>query len=397
MERLIIFDTTLRDGEQSPGAALRPAQKLELAGLLARLGVDVIEAGFPAASPGDFEAVRAIAAEVRGPVICGLARADEADVRACARALTPTSRPRIHLFIGTSPLHREAQLGLSRAEVLRRAEGMTRLARELCPDVEFSPMDASRTEPEFLAEVVRSAIAAGATTVNIPDTVGYSTPDTWRELLLDLRDDVPELSRVVLSVHCHNDLGLASANSLAGIRAGARQVEVCVNGIGERAGNCALEEVVVVLGLHADEYGVECAVDHSLLIETSRMVSRLTGMPVQPNKAVVGANAFAHASGIHQDGVLKDRRTFEILDPHDLGTESRMPMGKLSGRHALGRRLAELGFEVAPDRLPALYTRFKRLADGRSGVSDRELLQLARRDRPVVRGTRAGASAATGV
>jgi 2-isopropylmalate synthase len=372
-ERLIILDTTLRDGEQSPGVALSADDKLDIARQLARLQVDVIEAGFPFSSPGDHAAVRAIAEQVEGPVIAGLSRCFEGDVRQCAGALEPAARARIHVFIGTSPIHRDSQLHLSQRQVLERVTSMTALAKTFREDVEFSPMDASRTEPEYLAEVVAASIEAGATTINLPDTVGYATPDEWRGLIDWLRTRVPALDTVTLSVHCHNDLGLAVANSLASIRAGARQVETCVNGIGERAGNAALEEVAMVTRLHPEVFGVATQLDHGQLYRTSRMVSQLTGMVVQPNKAVVGANAFAHHSGIHQDGILKDRRTFEIMDAAEVGAGSTLVLGKLSGRHALRNRLEELGYKLDGEELNRAFVRFKALADRKRDVTDRDL------------------------
>jgi len=372
-ERLRILDTTLRDGEQSPGVALSADDKLTIAHQLARLRVDVIEAGFPYSSPGDFAAVRAIAEQVEGPTIAGLARCFEQDVRACADALSPATDARIHVFIGTSPIHRDAQLHMTQQEVHDRAVAMTRLAASFRDDVEFSPMDASRTEPEFLADVVSGCIDAGATTINLPDTVGYATPDEWRALIAWMYQHVPALRDVVLSVHCHNDLGLATANSLASIHAGARQVETCVNGIGERAGNAALEEVAMTTRLHPEVYGVETGLDHAHLYRTSRLVSQLTGMLVQPNKSVVGANAFAHHSGIHQDGVLKDRRTFEIMEPGHVGAGSSLVLGKLSGRHALRERLGELGYRIDGEELNRAFVRFKELADRKREVTDRDL------------------------
>jgi 2-isopropylmalate synthase len=372
-ERLTILDTTLRDGEQSPGVALSADDKLAIARQLARLRVDVIEAGFPFSSPGDYAAVQAIAEQVEGPVIAGLSRCFEADVRQCARALEPAARARIHVFIGTSPIHRDSQLRMSQAEVLDRAISMTVLAKSLREDVEFSPMDASRTEPEYLADVVAGCIEAGATTINLPDTVGYATPDEWRGLIDWLQARVPSLATITLSVHCHNDLGLAVANSLASIRAGARQVETCVNGIGERAGNAALEEVAMATRLHPEVFGVSTQLDHSQLYRTSRLVSQLTGMLVQPNKAVVGANAFAHHSGIHQDGVLKDRRTFEIMDASEVGAGSTLVLGKLSGRHALRNRLEQLGYSLDEEELRRAFVRFKELADRKRDVTDRDL------------------------
>jgi 2-isopropylmalate synthase len=372
-ERLTILDTTLRDGEQSPGVALTADDKLAIARQLARLRVDVIEAGFPFSSPGDHAAVRAIAEQVEGPVIAGLSRCFEEDVRQCAKALEPAARARIHVFIGTSPVHRDSQLHMTQAQVFDRVVSMTALAKTFRDDVEFSPMDASRTEPEYLADIVSACIDAGATTVNLPDTVGYATPDEWRGLIEWLRARVPALDSVTLSVHCHNDLGLAVANSLASVRAGARQVETCVNGIGERAGNAALEEVAMATRLHPEVFGVATQLDHAQLYRTSRMVSQLTGMLVQPNKAVVGANAFAHHSGIHQDGVLKNPRTFEIMDAAEVGAGSTLVLGKLSGRHALRSRLEQLGYSLDEEELKRAFVRFKALADRKRDVTDRDL------------------------
>jgi 2-isopropylmalate synthase len=372
-ERLIILDTTLRDGEQSPGVALTADDKLAIARQLARLRVDVIEAGFPFSSPGDFAAVKAIAEQVEGPVIAGLSRCFEGDVRQCAKALEPAANARIHVFIGTSPTHRDSQLRMTQQEVYDHAVSMTALAKTFREDVEFSPMDASRTEPEYLADVVAGCIEAGATTINLPDTVGYATPDEWRALIDWLHTRVPGLATVTLSVHCHNDLGLAVANSLASVRAGARQVETCVNGIGERAGNAALEEVAMATRLHPEVFGVSTQLDHSQLYRTSRLVSQLTGMLVQPNKAVVGANAFAHHSGIHQDGVLKDRRTYEIMDAAEVGAGSTLVLGKLSGRHALRNRLEQLGYTLDEEELRRAFVRFKELADRKRDVTDRDL------------------------
>ena len=372
-ERLLILDTTLRDGEQSPGVAFSVEDKLAIAHQLERVRVDVIEAGFPASSQGDFAAVRAIAEQVEGSVIAGLSRCFEEDVRVCADALRPAKHARIHIFIGTSPIHREGQLRLTQREVYERAVSMTSLALSFCDDVEFSPMDASRTEPEYLAEIVGACIDAGATTINLPDTVGYATPDEWRHLIAWMYERVPSMHGVTLSVHCHNDLGLATANSLVSVRAGARQVETCVNGIGERAGNAALEEVATATRLHPEVYGVATGLDHAQLHRTSRLVSQLTGMLVQPNKAVVGANAFAHHSGIHQDGMLKDRRTFEIIEPQEVGAGSSLVLGKLSGRHALRERLAELGYRLDDAAVARAFVRFKELADRKREVTDRDL------------------------
>ena len=381
---LLILDTTLRDGEQSPGVTLTAEDKLAIARQLARLRVDIIEAGFPYSSPGDFAAVKAIAEQVDGPIIAGLARCFEDDVRACATALAPARRARIHVFIGTSPIHREGQLRMTQKEVYERSVAMVRLARSFQEDVEYSPMDATRTEPEYLAEVVNGCVEAGATTINLPDTVGYATPDEWRQLIAWLYERVPSMKDVNLSVHCHNDLGLATANSLVSVLAGARQVETCVNGIGERAGNASLEEVAMALRLHPEVYGVATGLDHSQLYRTSRMVSQLTGMLVQPNKAVVGANAFAHHSGIHQDGMLKDRRTFEIIEPGEVGAGSTLVLGKLSGRHALRERLGQLGYHLEGEDLNRAFARFKELADRKREVTDRDLEAIVADERQVV-------------
>jgi len=381
---LLILDTTLRDGEQSPGVTLTAEDKLAIARQLARLRVDITEAGFPYSSPGDFAAVKAIAEQVDGPIIAGLARCFEDDVRACATALAPARRARIHVFIGTSPIHREGQLRMTQKEVYERSVAMVRLARSFQEDVEYSPMDATRTEPEYLADVISGCVEAGATTINLPDTVGYATPDEWRQLIAWLYERVPSMKDVNLSVHCHNDLGLATANSLVSVLAGARQVETCVNGIGERAGNASLEEVAMALRLHPEVYGVATGLDHSQLYRTSRMVSQLTGMLVQPNKAVVGANAFAHHSGIHQDGMLKDRRTFEIIEPGEVGAGSTLVLGKLSGRHALRERLAQLGYHLEGEDLNRAFARFKELADRKREVTDRDLEAIVADERHVV-------------
>src|SRR5687767_8168196 len=357
-DRVKIFDTTLRDGEQSPGISLNKQEKLEIAHQLSRLGVDIIEAGFPIASPGDFEAVRAIAREVRGPVIAGLARAHSADIDRAAEAVRDAARPRIHTFISTSDIHIEHQLQSTREDVKGQARAAVAHARQLVEDVEFSPMDATRADVEFTAEVLQIAVDEGATTINIPDTVGYTTPREYAAFLGRLYELVPALRGVVLSVHCHDDLGLAVANSLAGLSAGARQVECAINGIGERAGNASLEEIVMLLHTRGDEIGLRTGVNTREIARTSRLVSRLTGYPVQPNKAIVGRNAFAHESGIHQDGVLKDRSTYEIMDATTVGLEANsIVLGKHSGRHALRKALEELGFQVEG---AALNTAFKR-------------------------------------
>ena len=373
LEPLTILDTTLRDGEQSPGVTFSAEDKLAIAHQLARLGVDVIEAGFPYSSPGDFAAVTAIAEQVEGPIIAGLSRCFEEDVRSCAKALAKAKRARIHVFIGTSPIHREGQLRMTQAEVYERSVSMTRLAKSFQEDVEYSAMDTTRTEPDYLAHVLNGCIEAGATTINLADTVGYATPDEWRQLIEWLYVQVPALKDVTVSVHCHNDLGLATANSLIGIRAGARQVEGCINGIGERAGNTALEEVAMAVRLHPEVFGVATRFDHTQLFRTSRLVSQLSGMLVQANKAVVGGNAFAHQAGIHQDGMLKDRRTFEIMEPQEVGAGSSLVLGKLSGRHALRERLAALGYRLDDEDLKRAFVRFKELADRKREVTDRDL------------------------
>jgi 2-isopropylmalate synthase len=376
-DRVIIFDTTLRDGEQSPGISLNATEKLEIAHQLARLGVDVIEAGFPIASPGDFEAVRAIAREVPGPVIAGLARAHAADIERAAEAVRDADRPRIHTFISTSDIHIEHQLQSTREDVKGQARAAVRHARSFVEDVEFSPMDATRADVEFTAEVVSLAIEEGATTINIPDTVGYATPEEYADYLRRLYELVPALSGVVLSVHCHDDLGLAVANSLAGVGAGGRQGEGAINGIGERAGNASLEEIVMLLHTRAADLGFETGVNTREIARTSRLVSRLTGYPVQPNKAIVGRNAFAHESGIHQDGVLKDRSTYEIMDATTVGLEGNdLVLGKHSGRHALRSALQELGFEVDGQALNTAFKRFKEIADRKKHVTAMDLEAL---------------------
>src|SRR6478735_5210804 len=374
MDYVQIFDTTLRDGEQSPGISLNATEKLEIAHQLARLNVDIIEAGFPIASPGDFEAVQAIAREVVGPVIAGLARANPADVDRAWEAVRDAERPRIHTFVSTSDIHIEYQLQSTREDVKGLARASVAQAKELCEDVEFSPMDATRADREFTAEVVQIAIDEGATTINIPDTVGYAMPNEYAAFLTDLYALVPDLSNVVLSVHCHDDLGLAVANSFAGVQAGARQVECAINGIGERAGNASLEEIVMLLKVRRDEHGFDTQIDTTEIARTSRLVSRLTGYAVQPNKAIVGRNAFAHESGIHQDGVLKERTTYEIMDARDVGLESNsIVLGKHSGRHALRDALEQLGFRVEGNALNQAFHRFKEIADKKKQVTALDL------------------------
>src|SRR6476659_1423328 len=372
--RVHIFDTTLRDGEQSPGISLNTAEKVEIAQQLARLGVDVIEAGFPITSPGDFEAVEAISRKVEGPTICGLARTHKADIDAAWGAIRDAARPRIHTFISTSDIHIEHQLQTDREDVKGQARAAVALARSYCDDVEFSPMDATRAEIEFTAEVCAIAVEEGATVINIPDTVGYTTPEEYAAYFRRLYELVPGLREVETSVHCHDDLGLAVANSYAGVLAGARQVECAVNGIGERAGNCSLEEIVMLVRTREDVHGLTTGVQTRELARTSRMVSRLTGYPVQPNKAVVGRNAFAHESGIHQDGVLKERTTYEIMDATEVGLDSNsIVLGKHSGRHALRDALEQLGFKIEGNALNAAFKRFKEVADKKKQVTSLDL------------------------
>ncbi|MFH1858372.1 MAG: 2-isopropylmalate synthase [Candidatus Omnitrophota bacterium] len=376
-ERLIIFDTTLRDGEQCPGASLETPQKLEIARQLERLGVDVIEAGFPIASPGDFEAVKMIAQQVRKPVICGLARTIEKDIERAAAAVRPARRSRIHVFIATSPIHMKYKLKKAEGEIVRIAKESVRYARKFVDDVEFSPEDAARSERQFLFRVIETAIAAGATTINVPDTVGYTTPAEFGDLIRSIRDHVPNIHKAVISIHCHNDLGLAVANSLAAVMNGARQVECTLNGIGERAGNASLEEIVMGVRTRKDIYPVYTEIDTRQIMKTSRLVSALTGLLVQPNKAIVGANAFRHESGIHQDGILKRRLTYEIMDPKDVGVgDSKLVLGKHSGRHAFSERLKKLGFQLSQTQLEHAFEEFKKLADKKKEVFDGDLTAI---------------------
>jgi 2-isopropylmalate synthase len=370
--KVVIFDTTLRDGEQSPGISLDPAEKLEIAEQLARLGVDYIEAGFPVASPGDFDAVQAIARTVTGPVIAALSRTHLSDVDRCYEALRDADRSRIHVFISTSPSHMEHMLKMTAAQVLTEVRQGVARAREHTDDVEFSPQDATRTPLDFMLEVLAASVEAGATTLNIPDTVGYGIPWEFGDLIAHIRNEIP--GDYMLSTHCHNDLGLAVANSLSGVRAGARQVEVCVNGLGERAGNAALEEVVMALNIRADLFVANTSVKTEELARTSRLVSRLTGYQVQWNKAVVGKNAFAHESGIHQHGVLAERSTYEIIDAASVGqVGSQIVLGKHSGRHAFGETLSKLGIALRGDALNAAFARFKELADRKVQLTDADL------------------------
>src|SRR5262245_4816468 len=381
MDHVQIFDTTLRDGEQSPGISLNATEKLEIAHQLARLNVDIIEAGFPIASPGDFEAVQAIARaeyDPAPPIIAALARANPTDVDRAWEAVKDAERPRIHTFVSTSDIHIEYQLQSTREDVKGLAKASVAQARALCDDVEFSPMDATRADRQFTAEVVQIAIDEGATTINIPDTVGYAMPDEYAAFLTDLYELVPALRGVVLSTHCHDDLGLAVANSFSGVQAGARQVECAINGIGERAGNASLEEIVMLLHRRADDIGLVTGIQTREIARTSRLVSRLTGYVVQPNKAIVGRNAFAHESGIHQDGVLKERSTYEIMQAGVVGVDdsSSLVLGKHSGRHALKNALEELGFEVSGQALNTAFKRFKEIADKKKQVTAMDLEAL---------------------
>ncbi len=377
-----IFDTTLRDGEQSPGATLTSNEKIEVARTLARLGVDIIEAGFPTASPDDFEAVQRIAVEVgntngpngQPPIICGLARATEKDIDAAHNAVKEAARPRIHTFIATSPIHMKYKLRMDPEEVIERAVNMVTYAKQYCGDIEFSPEDAGRSDPEFLYIILAEAIKAGATTLNIPDTVGYTTPVEFGALIRGIRENTPGIENVIISTHCHDDLGMATANTLAGVAEGARQVEVTINGIGERAGNTSLEEVVMALKTRKPVYNLETGIDTTQIMRVSKMVSSYTGIPVQPNKAIVGENAFAHEAGIHQDGMLKHAETYEIMRPEDVGVAStRLVLGKHSGRHALQSRLEELGYDLEQDELQSAFERFKRLADKKKVITDADL------------------------
>ena len=361
--RIQIFDTTLRDGEQSPGIALQPHEKAEIAEQLQRLAVDVVEAGFAGSSPGDFEGVRAVARTLTGPTVASLARTRPEDIDAAADALAEAHRSRIHIFIATSPVHMEHKLGLEPQEVLEHARRAVAYAASRVDEVEFSCEDATRSDPAFVARACRLAIRAGATVINLPDTVGYALPAQYAAFLADVRRRCPELRGVTLSVHCHNDLGLAVANSLAGVQAGADQVECTVNGIGERAGNASLEEIVMALKVRSDHFEVETSIETEEIVRASRLVSQRTGYVVQPNKAVVGANAFAHEAGIHQDGMLKDERTYQIIDPKEVGVRMTLPLGKHSGRHAFARACAEHGINLNGEELNAAFRRFKVLAD----------------------------------
>jgi 2-isopropylmalate synthase len=376
-ERVMIFDTTLRDGEQSPGCSMAQPEKLRVARALADLGVDVIEAGFPAASRGDWESVNAVAREVQGPIICGLARCNRDDITQVARAIAPAANRRIHVFLATSAIHRQFKLNMARDEIINAAVEAVKFARELCEDVEFSPEDASRTELDFLTQVVEAVIEAGATTVNIPDTVGYTVPDEFAELFRYLRKNVRGIARIRLSVHCHDDLGMAVANSLTAVVAGARQIECTINGIGERAGNCSLEEVVMALKTRDAFFNLDTRIDTTRLYPTSRMLANIVGVPIPRNKAIVGENAFAHESGIHQHGMLKHHSTYEIMRPQDVGlSRSALVLGKHSGRHALRERVRELGFELDEVEFARVFEEFKALADKKKELYDGDIEAL---------------------
>ncbi len=384
--RITVFDTTLRDGEQSPGCSMNVPEKLRIAHQLDRLGVDVIEAGFPIASDGDFEAVQAIAAAVRRPIIAGLARACAPDIERAWQALKGAAHPRIHVFLATSDIHLKYKLRMTREQCLKQARESVQLAKSFCADVEFSPEDATRTDRDFLREVVQAVIDAGATTVNIPDTVGYTMPAEYAEIIQMLRERVRGIENVTISVHCHNDLGLAVANTLAALGVGARQVECTINGIGERAGNASLEEIIMATRVRPDRYAYETGVVSEQLYPASQILSEVTGVPVQPNKAIIGRNAFAHEAGIHQDGVLKNPLTYEIMTPQSVGVpDSRLVLGKHSGRHALSLRCEQLGYHFERRELDEIYRRFVVLADQIKHVEDHHLLQLIREARGVAK------------
>jgi 2-isopropylmalate synthase len=377
--RITVFDTTLRDGEQSPGCSMNHQEKLRLAHQLDRLGADVIEAGFPIASDGDFEAVKAIAGVIRRPVIAGLARACRPDIERAWEALKDAARPRIHVFLATSDIHLQYKLRITRDQCLAQARDSVRFAKSLCDDVEFSPEDATRTDPDFLCKVLEAVVEAGATTLNIPDTVGFTIPSEFGELISTIRRRVKGIQNVTISAHCHNDLGMAVANTMAAVAAGARQVECTINGIGERAGNAALEEIVMAMRVRRDRYPYETGIVGEQLFCASQMLSEITGVPVQPNKAVTGRNAFAHEAGIHQDGVLKNPLTYEIMTPQSVGVpDSKLVLGKHSGRHALNIRCEQLGYQFDRRALDDIYRRFVRLADKIKHVEDHHLLELIR-------------------
>src|SRR3989338_1823485 len=377
MRIIKIFDTTLRDGEQSPGASMNVEEKVQVARQLARLGVDIIEAGFAISSPGDFEAIKTIGAEVEGPIICSLARAKEEDIKRAWEAVKDAPKKRIHTFHSTSDIHLKYQFRISREEALKRSVEMVRLARSFVEDVEFSPMDASRTDINYLCEVIEAVIDAGASTVNIPDTVGYGIPVEFGALIKAIHDRVKNINKAVISVHCHNDLGLAVANSLSAALNGAGQVECTINGIGERAGNCSLEEVVMALRTRRDVFNADTNIRTEEIMRSSKLVTKITGISVQPNKAIVGANAFAHESGIHQDGLLKEKCTYEIIKPETVGLyKTKLVLGKHSGRHAFKTRLDELGYKLSDEELNIAFDRFKKLADQKKDIFDEDIEAL---------------------
>jgi 2-isopropylmalate synthase len=376
-EKVLIFDTSLRDGEQAPGCSMKVEEKLLLARKLQRLGVDIIEAGFPVASPGDAEAVRLVASEIEGPIIAGFARCTEKDIKVAWEALSRSPRPRIHTCLSTSDIHLTFDLKISRDEALRKAANMVAYARSLCADVEFSPQDATRSDPSYLCDVLQAVVEAGATTLNICDTVGYTTPGEYAELIRVIRQCLKGAEHVTLSVHCHNDLGLAVANSLAGVEAGARQIECTVNGIGERAGNASLEEIAMVLHVRRDRYSVETGIRHEEIYSTSQLLAKILGFEPQPNKAIVGRNAFAHEAGMHQHGVLSNPLCYEIMTPETVGVPpDHIVLGKHSGRHALAHKLKEMGHELSVDELNRVYHEFVRLADSKKHVYDQDLLSI---------------------
>jgi 2-isopropylmalate synthase len=389
MEKIIIFDTTLRDGEQAPGASLNHQEKMEIANALVDLGVDIIEAGFPISSPGDFESVKAIAKNIKGLVICGLARAIKADMDAAYEAIKFARHPRIHVFLATSKIHMQYKLKKAEDEIFRLAVESVKYAKKYCQDIEFSPEDATRTEPAFLFKVIKAVIDAGATTVNIPDTVGYAYPEEYGTLIKSIKENVPNIDKAVISVHCHNDLGLAVANSLAAVKNGARQVECTINGIGERAGNASLEETVMGIKTRRDIFAdVQTHINTAQIYKVSRLVSKLTGFVVAPNKAIVGGNAFRHESGIHQDGVIKERTTYEIINPKDVGfTAEGLVLGKHSGRHAFKQRLEFLGFKLSAEKLEEAFQRFKELADKKKNIFDDDLRTIVEDEIKVVKPT----------
>ncbi len=379
MDKIIIFDTTLRDGEQAPGASLTQREKLEIAEALTYLGVDVIEAGFPVSSKGDFQAVRTVAKSIKGPIVCSLARAIKKDIDIAYQAVRYSKRPRIHVFLATSKIHMRYKLKKAEEEILRLAVQAVKYARKYCPDIQFSPEDASRSERQFLFRVIEAVIEAGATTVNIPDTVGYADPAEFGNLIKAIKENVSNINRTVIAIHCHNDLGLAVANSLEAIKNGARQVECTINGIGERAGNASLEEIVMALDTRRDIFtDLKTDIKKGQIYKTSRLVSKLTGFVIAPNKAIVGSNAFRHESGIHQDGILKKRTTYEIIRPSDVGfTQPSLVLGKHSGRHAFVTRLTQLGFHLKPKELEKAFVAFKELADKKKEIFEDDLVAIA--------------------